>query len=159
MGTRTNSHTHASTYACTYAHKNGQAHTYTHVHTCTHKRTYTHTHTHTCTRVQVRARARVQASTHVPSRPAAISQVLPSACMPVLAAPVQLAPCAPGAARACVPACPPVPMPPSLLLLQVGHTDYVSTLAYAPPGLSQDYPAGALVSGEWGWGPKPRGWG
>jgi len=30
----------------------------------------------------------------------------------------------------------------------VGHTDYAVCLAYIPPGRSQDYPNGAIASGE-----------
>lgn len=34
------------------------------------------------------------------------------------------------------------------LTLQLGHTDFVSAVAYAPPGLLEGCPAGAVVSGS-----------
>jgi hypothetical protein len=33
---------------------------------------------------------------------------------------------------------------------QVGHTSYVTCLAYIPPGLSAEYPNGGLVTGKTG---------
>lgn len=37
---------------------------------------------------------------------------------------------------------------PARCWLQVGHTDFVSALAYAPPGLLEGCPGGAVVSGS-----------
>ena len=43
---------------------------------------------------------------------------------------------------------PPTACSPILRCLQVGHTDFVSAVAYAPPGLLEGCPGGAVVSGS-----------
>ena len=43
---------------------------------------------------------------------------------------------------------PPTPLPAPATPLQVGHTDFVSALAYAAPGVLQGCPNGAVVSGS-----------